>query len=93
MKIFGVAMASAAMLALVVVLATTGISVAQSDDPAPVAPSDLTVALSDDASAISLTWTPGQNLPEGYSQVIDYCHKSSKGPADWITALSLKGRR
>ena len=85
MKIFGVAMAAAAMLALAVVFVTTGMSAAQSDDSSPVAPSNLTVALNNStATAVKLTWTPGQNLPEGYAQQVLY-RDANVNPPNWTS--------
>lgn len=88
MKIFGVAMAAAAILAVVVVLATTGMSAAQSDDSAPVAPSDLAVTLDSTGSTVNLAWTPGQNLPEGYAQQVEH-RDASVSPPSW-TAWAIK---
>ena len=87
MKIPGLVVA-AAMLAVVVVLATTGMSAAQSDDSAPVAPSDLTVTLHSTGSTVSLAWTPGRNLPEGYAQLVSH-RDASVSPPNW-TALAIK---
>lgn len=77
-------LAVAALLAVLVMLPFAGNAAAQSGGTGsvPIAPSGLTAAYAATTGYVVLEWTPGENLPAGYSQQVAQ-RDASVTPPEW----------
>lgn len=84
MRKFGYTALAAVLLAVATMMVTIGVTIAQSDDAdtQTTAATELSAALVGNDSTVRLTWTPGQDLPEGYAQLVTY-RDASVSPANW----------